>query len=41
MGGLEDGLVGILGPTRMDYQKNIALVEKVREILEEMNFDKK
>lgn len=36
MGGLEDGLVGILGPTRMDYQKNIALVEKVREILEEL-----
>ncbi len=36
VGGLEDGLVGILGPTRMDYQKNIALVKKVKEVLEEI-----
>lgn len=36
IGGLEDGIVGILGPTRMDYQKNIALVEKAREILKEI-----
>ncbi|HOK35097.1 MAG TPA: DeoR family transcriptional regulator [Candidatus Pacearchaeota archaeon] len=36
LGGLEDGVVGILGPIRMDYQKNIALVRKVKEILEEI-----
>ncbi len=36
LGGLENGAVGILGPIRMNYQQNIALVKKVIEILEEM-----
>jgi len=33
LGGLENGLIGILGPTRMDYERNIALIEKTRELL--------
>lgn len=36
LGGFEDGVVGILGPIRMDYPRNIALVKKVKEILEEI-----
>lgn len=36
IGGLKDRLVGILGPTRMDYQRNIALVEKTKELLERL-----
>ncbi len=35
VGSLEDGLVGILGPIRMDYQKNLALVKKTKELIEE------
>jgi len=35
IGGLENGFIGILGPTRMDYERNIALIEKTRELLEE------
>jgi heat-inducible transcriptional repressor len=34
LGGLEDGVVGILGPKRMDYQRNIALVKKAKELIE-------
>jgi len=36
LGDLEDGLIGILGPTRMDYEQNIALIKKVRELLTEV-----
>jgi len=32
---LEDGFIGILGPTRMDYSRNIALIEKTKELLGE------
>lgn len=36
LGGIDNrGLVGILGPTRMDYQTNIALIKKTRELLGE------
>ena len=35
LGGLEKGVIGILGPKRMDYQQNIALVKKSRELIEE------
>jgi len=33
-GGLEGGMIGILGPIRMDYQTNIALIKKVKGLLE-------
>lgn len=33
LGGLGTGFIGILGPTRMDYEKNIALIKKARELL--------
>ena len=29
------GFLGLLGPLRMDYQKNLTLIEGVREILGE------
>ena len=35
LGGWEDGLIGILGPRRMDYQKNIALIKKAKDLLNE------
>lgn len=35
LGGLENGVIGILGPKRMDYQQNIALVKKSRELIRE------
>ena len=33
--GFEDGIFGILGPTRMDYQKNLNLVNSIKKILEQ------
>jgi heat-inducible transcriptional repressor len=30
---VEDGLIALMGPMRMDYQKNLALVNKVKEII--------
>lgn len=35
LGGLENGVIGILGPKRMDYQQNIALVKKSGELIKE------
>lgn len=35
LGGIENGVIGILGPKRMDYQRNIALVKKSRELITE------
>ncbi|MCD6094387.1 hypothetical protein J7J39_00555 [bacterium] len=35
LGSLEDGLIGILGPLRMDYQRNVALVKRTKELIEE------
>ncbi len=30
----EEGLIGILGPRRMDYRKNIALIKKAKDLLD-------
>ena len=35
IGGFKNGIVGILGPERMDYTTNIALVKKAKEMIEE------
>jgi transcriptional regulator of heat shock response len=35
MSGLDEGIIGILGPRRMDYQKNIALVKKAKDLLKD------
>ena len=31
----EKGIIGILGPRRMDYQKNIALIKKAKDLLKD------
>lgn len=33
--GWGEGLIGILGPRRMDYQRNIALIKKAKDLLED------
>jgi heat-inducible transcriptional repressor len=33
--GWDDGIIGILGPRRMDYHKNIALIKKAKSLLED------
>lgn len=35
MGGWDEGLIGILGPRRMDYQRNIALIKKAKDLLQD------
>ena len=34
--GGQDGLVGLVGPLRMDYSKNLALVEWAKEMIDEI-----
>ncbi len=38
LGRVKKGFIGFLGPQRMDYQKNIALLKKTKEYLDEYYF---
>lgn len=35
-GGAHEGLIGLVGPLRMDYGRNIALVEEAKELITQM-----
>ncbi len=36
LGNKQEGIVGLVGPLRMNYARNIALVEEARELMEQM-----
>jgi heat-inducible transcriptional repressor len=35
MGGWDEGIIGILGPRRMDYYRNIALIKKAKKLIQD------
>lgn len=39
MGGKEQGLLGLVGPIRMNYSRNIALIEQAKEVIKKISYD--